>query len=149
MLSYPQKSEPEKFEIRFTVYAEQGTLEYELLAYLKRNKSMSRDRFKEMAMAALTAYYLPPARVNNSAVTREQRHLAVLEGIQRLRLQEQYFRELDGLCGEISAFELKSSSENVDDIHALQAVSEYPSLTPKKAELADKPEPEFDPEEMF
>lgn len=149
MLSLSNKSETEKFEIRFTVYASVGTLEYELLTYLKKNKLMSRDRLKEMAMAALTAYYLPPARVNNSAVTREQRHLAVLEGIQRLRLQEQYFRELGGLCGEISAFELKSSSENVGEIHALQAVSKSPSLTPKKAESADKRDPEFDPEEMF
>jgi hypothetical protein len=140
VLSFPQKSETEKFEIRFTVYAEIGTLDYELLTYLKKNKLMSRDRLKEMAMAALTAYYLPPARVNSSAVTKEQRHLAVLEGIQRLRLQEQYFRELAGLCGELNVKELDSSSSSyLDDNNdpALEAIE------------ADKKEAQFDPEEMF
>lgn len=149
MLSSPKKSEPEKFEIRFTVYASVGTLEYELLAYLKRNKLMSRDRLKEMAMAALSGYYLPLARANSSTVTKEQIQRAVVDGIGRLRLQEQNFRELAGLCGEISASELKSSSKNVDDNWGLQAVSETPPLMPNNVDKTDKLEPEFDPEEMF
>lgn len=140
MLSLPKKSETEKFEIRFTVYASVGTLEYELLAYLKRNKLISRDRLKEMAMAALTGYYLPQACVNSSAVTKEQRVRVVVEGIQRLRLQEQCFRELAGLCDEQIVKELESSSSrylDVNDNLALQASG------------AENKEAEFDPEDMF
>lgn len=141
MLSFPQKSEKQKFEIRFTVYAEQGTLEYELLTYLKKNKLMSRDRLKEMAMAALIGYYLPPARVNNSAVTKSQKQQVVAEGIQRLRLQEQCFRELAGLCGEQTVEELGSSSSN--------SYLDVNNSVPSGAIRTDKKETEFDPEEMF
>ncbi len=140
MLSSPKKSETEKFEIRFTVYASEGSLEYELLAYLKRNKLMSRDRLKEMAMAALSGYYLPLARTSSSAVTSSQRQRAVVEGIQRLRLQEQCFRELAGLCEEQIVKELSSSrSDSLDatDALALQTIE------------VEKKEADFDPEEMF
>ncbi len=140
MLSSPKKSETEKFEIRFTVYASEGSLEYELLAYLKRNKLMSRDRLKEMAMAALSGYYLPLARTSSSAVTKSQRQQVVVEGIQRLRLQEQCFRELAGLCEEQIVKELSSStSDSLDatDALALQAIE------------VEKKEADFDPEEMF
>lgn len=100
-------------------------------------------------MAALSGYYLPLARANSSTVTKEQIQRAVVDGIGRLRLQEQNFRELAGLCGEISASELKSSSKNVDDNWGLQAVSETPPLMPNNVDKTDKLEPEFDPEEMF
>ena len=140
MLSSPKKSETEKFEIRFTVYASEGSLEYELLAYLKRNKLMSRDRLKEMAMAALSGYYLPLARTSSSGVTSSQRQRVVVEGIQRLRLQEQCFRELAGLCEEQIVQELSSStSDSLDatDALALQTIE------------VEKKEADFDPEEMF
>lgn len=137
MLTLSKEPETEKFEIRFTIYASPGTLEYELLTYLKKNKSMSRDRLKEMAMAALTGYYLPPARINTSTVTKEQRHLIVLEGIQRLRIQQQYFQELGGLCEAASAEQLKSIPLKANGSQVVQA------------ELAGKKEPEFDPEQMF
>ena len=139
-MSSPKKSETEKFEIRFTVYASEGSLEYELLAYLKRNKLMSRDRLKEMAMAALSGYYLPLARTSSSAVTKSQRQRVVFEGIQRLRLQEQCFRELAGLCEEQIVKELSSStSDSLDatDALALQTIE------------VEKKEADFDPEEMF
>lgn len=135
-----QECETEKFEIRFTVYAEPGTHEYELLCYLKKNKRMSRDRLKEMAMAALTGYYLPAARIGNSAVTKDQQHLAVLEGIQRLRLQQQYFRELGGLC------EAEIVTEPESTAITSQKISNTQALQPK---LTNNKEVEFDPEEMF
>ncbi len=145
MLTLLNKTEVEKFEIRFTVYASKGTLEYELLAYLKKNKSMSRDRLKEMAMAALTGYYLPPARVNSSEVTKEQRSQAVVDGIHRLQLQQQYFRELGGLCGATSAVEFEEE-ESADECLALQEQLETLDAVPQEVQ---KKEAEFDPEEMF
>lgn len=145
MLTLLDKTEVEKFEIRFTVYASPGTLEYELLAYLKKNKSMSRDRLKEMAMAALTGYYLPPARVNSSGVTKEQRSQAVIDGIHRLQLQQQYFRELGGLGATTSAVEFERR-ESADGHLALQGKPNASDAAPKEVQ---KKEPEFDPEEMF
>ena len=64
----------------------------------------------------------------------------VVEGIQRLRLQEQCFRELAGLCEEQIVKELSSSTSNsldATDAPALQTIE------------VEKKEADFDPEEMF
>lgn len=140
MLSLSKKPETEKFEIRFTVYAEPGTWDYELLVYLQKRKEMSRHHFKDMAMRALAGFYLPPARINSCALTNDEKRQVINEGIQRLRLQEQNFRELAGL-GEGQAVEELGSSSNsyldVNNIMALEGIG------------TDKKETEFDPEQMF
>lgn len=87
----------EKFEIRFSVQAEPGSPEFELLSYLK-NPDRTLYPLKDMAMVALTSVWLPLVYRDNQQVSPRQLHQIICDCTQRLMMQLQYFREMDGLA---------------------------------------------------
>lgn len=125
---------PEKFEIRFSVVAEPGSLEFELLSYLK-DPSRTLYPLKDMTMIALTGVWLPLAYRSKQA-TPQQLHQIICDCTHRLMLQVQYFREME---------ELEARFE-IEPALTLQAER---SPQPKAEQKQEVPESEYDPEDLF
>lgn len=124
-----------KFEIRFSVYAEPGSPEFELLSYLK-DPSRTMYPLRDMAMIALTSVWLPLVYRDNSQLIPQHLHKVICDCTHRLEMQIQYFREMDSLAAQlaISPEAAESGGQLVKPL-----VQPEPSI----------PEEDFDPEEMF
>lgn len=99
----------EKFEIRFSVQAEPGSPEFELLSYFK-NPKQTLFPFKDMAMLALISVWLPLAYRDNKRATPKQLHQVIRDCTHRLMMQLQYFREMDEMAQEQNQLEVSNSN---------------------------------------
>lgn len=126
---------PEKFEIRFSIQAEPGSPEFELLSYLK-DSSRTLYPLKDMAMVALASVWLPLVYRNNQQVTPQQLHQVICDCTQRLMLQIQYFQGMDELATQpISELETSKVSSQL--------------VKPKVQQQLSDSSSEYDPEKMF
>ena len=126
---------PEKFEIRFSIQAEPGSPEFELLSYLK-DSSRTLYPLKDMAMVALASVWLPLVYRNNEQVTPQQLHQVICDCTQRLMLQIQYFQGMDELATQpISQLETSKLNSQL--------------VKPKVQQQLEASSLEYDPEKMF
>lgn len=126
---------PEKFEIRFSIQAEPGSPEFELLSYLK-DSSRTLYPLKDMAMVALASVWLPLVYRSNQQVTPQQLHQVICDCTQRLMLQIQYFQGMDELAAQpISQLETSKLSSQL--------------VKPKVQQQLSDSSLEYDPEKMF
>lgn len=125
----------EKFEIRFSIQAEPGSPEFELLSYLK-DSSRSLYPLKDMTMVALASVWLPLVYRNNEQVTPQQLHQVICDCTQRLMLQIQYFQGMDELVTQPMP-QLETSK--------LSSQLTKPQVQPQ----LEASSLEYDPEEMF
>lgn len=125
----------EKFEIRFSVQAEPGSPEFELLSYFK-NPRQTMYPLKDMAMLALISVWLPLAYRDNKQATPKQLHQVIRDCTHRLMMQLQYFREMDEMAQEQN--QLKASSSNG------QSTKQIEPSPP-----AGENETEYDPDDLF
>jgi len=129
----------EKFEIRFSVQAEPGSPEFELLRYLK-NSGQTLYPLRDMAMTALMSHWLPLVYRDSKKATPQKLHQVIRDCSNRLMLQLQYFQEMDELVAPIHN-QLEVSTPPVQ-----QGKQKLPSVQPHP--IAVK-EPEYDPDELF
>ncbi len=125
----------EKFEIRFSVQAEPGSPEFELLSYFK-NPRQTMYPLKDMAMLALISVWLPLAYRDNKQATPKQLHQVIRDCTHRLMMQLQYFREMDEMAQEQN--QLKASSSNG------QSTKQIEPSPP-----AGENETQYDPDDLF
>lgn len=125
----------EKFEIRFSVQAEPGSPEFELLSYFK-NPRQTMYPLKDMAMLALISVWLPLAYRDNKQATPKQLHQVIRDCTHRLMMQLQYFREMDEMAQEQN--QLKANTSNG------QSTKQIEPSPP-----AGENETEYDPDDLF
>lgn len=126
---------PEKFEIRFSIQAEPGSPEFELLSYLK-DSSRTLYPLKDMAMVALASVWLPLVYRNNEQVTPQQLHQVICDCTQRLMLQIQYFQGMDEL-----------GTQPIPQLDTSKLSSQL--VKPKVQQQLSDSSLEYDPEELF
>lgn len=126
---------PEKFEIRFSIQAEPGSPEFELLSYLK-DSSRTLYPLKDMAMVALASVWLPLVYRNNEQVTPQQLHQVICDCTQRLILQIQYFQGMDEL-----------GTQPIPQLDTSKLSSQL--VKPKVQQQLSDSSLEYDPEELF
>ena len=125
----------EKFEIRFSVQAEPGSPEFELLSYFK-NPRQTMYPLKDMAMLALISVWLPLAYRDNKQATPKQLHQVIRDCTHRLMMQLQYFREMDEMAQEQNQLEASTSNG--------QSTKQIEPSPP-----AGENETEYDPDDLF
>ena len=99
----------EKFEIRFSIQAEPGSPEFELLRYLK-NSGQTLYPLRDMAMTALISHWLPLVYRDSKKATPQKLHQVIRDCTHRLMMQLQYFREMDEMAQEQN--QLRDSTSN-------------------------------------
>lgn len=125
----------EKFEIRFSVQAEPGSPEFELLSYLK-NSDRTMYPLKDMAMVALTSVWLPLVYRDSQQITPRQLHQVICDCTHRLMMQLQYFREMDEMAQEQNQLKVNTSNG--------QSTKQIEPSPP-----AVENETEYDPDDLF
>ena len=129
----------EKFEIRFSIQAEPGSPEFELLRYLK-NSGQTLYPLRDMAMTALISHWLPLVYRDSKKATPQKLHQVIRDCSNRLMLQLQYFQEMDEFAAPIHN-QLEVSTPPVQ-----QGNQKLPGVQPDPIAVE---EPEYDPDELF
>ena len=129
----------EKFEIRFSIQAEPGSPEFELLRYLK-NSGQTLYPLRDMAMTALISHWLPLVYRDSKKATPQKLHQVIRDCSNRLMLQLQYFQEMDEFAAPIHN-QLEVSTPPVQ-----QGKQKLPGVQPEPIAVE---EPEYDPDELF
>ena len=129
----------EKFEIRFSIQAEPGSPEFELLRYLK-NSGQTLYPLRDMAMTALISHWLPLVYRDSKKATPQKLHQVIRDCSNRLMLQLQYFQEMDEFAAPIHN-QLEASIPPVQ-----QGKHKLPGVQPDPIAVE---EPEYDPDELF
>lgn len=129
----------EKFEIRFSVQAEPGSPEFELLRYLK-NSGQTLYPLRDMAMTALMSHWLPLVYRDSKKATPQKLHQIIRDCSNRLMLQLQYFQEMDELVTPIHN-QLEVSTPPVQ-----QDTQKLPSVQPHPIAVKEL---EYNPDELF
>lgn len=126
----------EKFEIRFSVQAEPGSPEFELLSYLK-NPDRTMYPLKDMAMLALTSVWLPLVYRDSKQITPRQLHQVICDCTHRLMMQLQYFREMDEIAVERSQLQVSIPP------------GQYPAMKIEQSPPVVDTDSEYDPDDLF
>ncbi|PSB27624.1 hypothetical protein [Chlorogloea sp. CCALA 695] len=125
----------EKFEIRFSIQAEPGSPEFELLRYLK-NSGQTLYPLRDMAMTALISHWLPLVYRDSKKATPQKLHQVIRDCTHRLMMQLQYFREMDEMAQEQN--QLRDSTSN----------GQYPAQI-EPSPPAGENETQYDPDDLF